>query len=264
MANNGDVSQPSLTKSTGVQIALGTAVWGGVLAVSALANPTVMAFGLGLGVLVMAWGWAGALSLPTPRGTRAVLLLGGFVLIFSVWMREAEPFLMWVPAALAVSMIAALGHQLLRRDGRPRVLESVSGVVLGLAIITASVLTLPLTLTDAGAILVSAAVLAAGLCGTLDLLLRLRWNSPWLLPLNLLFGAGIGAGLGVVADADWSIVLLVGVLSAGVSLAMRSIMLELPSMTSARPQLVLIVTSVMIVGPLPYAVGRVLVPGALP
>lgn len=264
MTNNGGVSEPTLTKSTGLQIAIGTAVWGALLAVSALAGPTFLALTLGLGVLVMAWGWAGASSLPTPRGTRGVLLLGGAVLIYSVWTREEHPYLLWVPAALSVSMIAALGHQLLRRDGRPRVVESVSGVVLGLVIITASVLMLPLTLTEEGAVVVAAAAVAAGLCGGVDLLLRLLWKSDWTVPILLALGGAIGAGVGYLGDADWTATLLVGVLAAGVSHSMRSVLVGLPTMSTARPKLVLIVTSVMIIGPLPYAVGRVLVPDALP
>ncbi|UJH69632.1 hypothetical protein [Ornithinimicrobium sp. INDO-MA30-4] len=53
------MSEPTLTKSTGLQIAIGTAVWGALLAVSALAGPTFLALTLGLGVLVMAWGGLG-------------------------------------------------------------------------------------------------------------------------------------------------------------------------------------------------------------
>ena len=72
-----------------------------------------------------------------------VLLLGGLALVLAVAVQQGRPWLLWVPVALSVAMIAAFVHQVFRKDGRPRVVESVSSVVLAVGLLTCGVLLVP-------------------------------------------------------------------------------------------------------------------------
>lgn len=250
-------------ESATVHVALGSlgAAW--LIGISAMAGPWLVAGALGVLVAVLAWGWAGTLGLPTPRGTLGVLLVGGATIVLSVGLRAEPPWLTWLPAALAVAMIVAFGHQLLRRDGRPRVVESVTSVVLGLALVTSAALTVPLSRTEPGALLIAAAMAAAGLSAISDLAGRWPAVRPWTVPASLLMGGAAGLGLALLGGQPWPGYLLVGVAAGGVSHAMRAVFSVLPTLAHARPRLVAALASVLVVGVIPYVVAGLLLPAAL-
>lgn len=234
------------------------------LGTAAAASPGLLAVAVAACAAVVAWGWAGALALPTPRGTFVVLGLGGVALVGAVIARDLAPWLGWVPAALAVSMIAAFGHQLLRRDGRPRVVESVSAVVLALALVGTGVLLVPTSRTAAGIALVLAALAAAAASALTDVLGAVAAVRPWLTPVALLAGAGAAAGVALVLGAPVLIWVLAGVASAALSHAARRVLSPLPTMAHPRPRLVSAVVSVLVVGLVPYLMALTFVPEALP
>lgn len=256
-------SSRSLTTATShVVVGVLGAAW--VIGLTGLVGPGLLAVALACAIAVVAWGWAGTLGLPTPRGTLAVLLTGGTAVLLSVALRQESPWLTWLPAALAVSMIAAFLHQLLRRDGRPRVAESVSSVVLGLAVLTSAVFLIPLSRTDAGSMLIVAGVGAAAVSAVTDLVGRWESLRPWTAPLALAVGGAVGALVALAAGQPWSALLLVGVASAGVSHATRRVFEVLPTLAHARPRLVAALASVLVVGVVPYAVASTLLSRALP
>jgi hypothetical protein len=250
------------TATSHVVVGVLGAAW--VLGVTGLAGPVLLAVALGCATVVVAWGWAGTLGLPTPRGTVGVLLVGGAAVLLSVALRQESPWLTWLPAALAVSMIAAFLHQLLRRDGRPRVTESVSSVVLGLAVLTSAVFLVPLARTDAGSALIIAAVGAAAVSAVTDLLGRSPRLRPWTPPLALAAGGALGALVAALAGQPWVPLLLVGVACGGVSHAVRAVFAVLPTLAHARPRLVAALSSVLVVGVVPYVVASALLAAALP
>lgn len=245
-------------------LAVGTVATAWVIGVSGLVGPTLVAVSLGLAVVLLAWGWAGALALPTPRGTVAVLLLGGAAIVLSVALRAEPPWLTWLPAALAVSMIFAFGHQLLRRDGRPRVTDSVTSVLFGLAVLTSGIFAIPLSRTDPGSAVLVAAVAAAAASSVTDVAGVRAALRPWTAPAALLAGGAAGLLTAVATGHPWSVLLLVGVASGAVSHVVRSVFGTLPPLAHARPQLVASLTSVLIVLVLPYVVALALLPEALP
>lgn len=249
--------------SATAHVALGTlgAAW--VIGIAAMVGPWLVAPALAALVAILAWGWAGTLGLPTPRGTLAVLLVGGAAIVASVGLRADPPWLTWLPAALAVAMISAFLHQLLRRDGRPRVVESVSSVVLGLTLMASAALTIPLSRTEPGATLVAAAMTAAGLSAVGDLAGRWPPARSWTVPGSLLVGGGAGVAIAVLTGQSWVALLLTGVACGGVSHAMRSVFAVLPTLAHARPRLVAALASVLVVGVVPYAVAGALLPAAL-
>src|SRR5690625_6676527 len=83
-------------------------------------------------IMAVAVGWPWLIALPTPRTSSVVLALCGFGAVVSVVIMDVEPLLKWLPAALGGAVVIAFVHQLLRRDGRPRLVEAVSGMVAGM------------------------------------------------------------------------------------------------------------------------------------
>lgn len=260
---------PLLTPSS--QVTAMVLVASVVLALTAVADPRLLAFGVWAAAMGVAWGWAGTLGLPSPRGSTAVLTLGAVVMVLAVVGRTDPPWLTWLPAAIGTSMIAALVHQLLRRDGRPRLVESVTGVALALGVLASGAMLVPVSRVATG--LVVAAMAAAAASAALDLLGRWRRVRPWLVP-----GSMVAGGLAAVAvtagwDAlgwptsggaglGWPTVLLVGAGVGAVGHASRAVLSVLPTVVHLRPQLVSALTSVLLSGVVAYAVARVLLPEA--
>jgi hypothetical protein len=106
-----------------------------LLAVAAAAGTAALVAALLLAVVAVASGWATLLSLPTPRGSTAVIALGGAVAIAVAAMTDSPPYLRWLPSVLAITVLVEFGHQLFRRDMRPRLVESVTGVVSGVVVV---------------------------------------------------------------------------------------------------------------------------------
>lgn len=247
--------------STAPFVALGVLGAALLLAVAAAASPQTLAVALALCVVVLAWGWAGMLGLPTPRGTAVVVLVGGLALVGAVLLPGA--LLEWLPAALALAMIASFVHQLLRSDGRPRVVESVSSVVLAVAVVSGGVLLVPVSRTVEGIALLLAALAAAVASAGSDLLGAVPALRGWLTPLALLAGGAAACLVALLTAAPLGTWLLLGVASAAVSHAVRAVLVPLPTLAHPRPRLVTAVVSVLVVGLVPYLVAVAFVPQAL-
>lgn len=233
-----------------------------VLAVSAFASPDVLALAIFVAGLVLAWGWAGMLALPAPRGTSVVLLISAIALTLSVGLDDQRPWLTWVPVALAISVLVAFLHQLLRVDGRPRIVESVSSIVFALGLLACAVLLVPLANTEAGVALVAGTVAGAAASAVTDIFGRWRPMRVWLAPLALAGGGAAAVLVASLMGQQWSTFLLAGVLAGAASHAVRSVLCGLPTMAHARPRLVMALTSLLVTGPVAYGVALVLLPQA--
>ena len=234
-----------------------------VLGAAALSSPLVLGVALAACAVVLAWGWAGMLNLPTPRGTVGTIVVGGLALVASVVTRDSSPWLTWVPAALALAMIAAFTHQLFRRDGRPRVVESVSAVVLALSLLACGVLLVPPSGSAEGVALVLGAMAAAVASSLTDLLGRWGSLEQWLTAASLVAGGAAGVVVALAVAAPWTTWLLVGVAAAALSHAVRRVLSGLPTMAHARPRLVSAIASVLVTGLVPYLVALAFLPAAL-
>jgi hypothetical protein len=231
-----------------------------LIALSGYADPSLVALSVALGGLVLAWGWPGLLGLPSRRGTTTVLAIATVTCVLASALPTTDPFLRWLPAAVAASLIAAFLHQLLRRDGRPRLTESIAASAAGLAVITSGVAYIPLPRTFGGAEPLAAAMAALGLSAVADLLTGSRRLRPWALPIAMaLGGAGAVAVAAVAGRPQFAAAALVGVLAAAVAHALRRILAVLPSMASARSQLVSGAASVLVCGVVVYVVSRLVV-----
>ncbi|MDO5700206.1 MAG: hypothetical protein Q4P36_01895 [Bowdeniella nasicola] len=177
---------------------------------------------LGVGAAVFAAGWPRLLGVPAQRGSSVVIALTGWAALGSAVLTQMFSYL---PAILAGGVIAAFVHQMLRKDGRPRLVESLSATVAGVIVAvfaagwvttitrflqadarahpnpTALILTAACALTVAcvataftpRAIAGTAATLAAGVLGAL-----LGWIFP---AVGLVAGAALGACLGLLQSS---------------------------------------------------------------
>ena len=165
-----------------------------------------------------------------------MLAIGAVSCVAAAALMRQEPFLEWIPAALAVSLVAAFLHQLLRRDGRPRLTESVAATGAGLAILSIGVAYIPLPRTLGGEQTLAAAMAALAL-GVRRPGARVAPTAPGALPIAMVLG-GVAAAVVSILDGRPmpAPAALIGLLIAGIAHATRRIMAVLPSMASARSQ----------------------------
>lgn len=138
---------------------------GVLLSVAAYAGVGALAAAAVLVVAVLAWGWPMLVDLPSPRGSSTVVGVGGAACVASVALSREEPLLQWLALALAGAVVLEFVHQLARRDGRPRLVECVTGTLAGVVVLASmsSWLALPRTEVQAGGVLLVAVPVAVGL-----------------------------------------------------------------------------------------------------
>ena len=236
----------------------------GLLTISAFAGPALVALAVALAAGVITWGWAGLLGLPSPRGTALVLALGSAALIGTALATSVSPYLQWMPAALAGSLIVAFLHQLARRDGRPRLVESIASNITALAIVLSGATLVVLPRTEPGPWVVAAASGAVAVSAVTDLAGSWHRLSPrfraWLAPVAMLGGGIVATAVIHLSGAvSWGAAALLGVLAAGVSHAVRRVLAMLPAISGARSQLVSASASVLTVGVVVYVEGWLLI-----
>jgi hypothetical protein len=229
----------------------------GLLTISAFAGPVLVAVSVALAAGVIAWGWSGLLGLPSPRGTAFVLASGSAAAIGTVLATNSDPFLTWMPAALAGSMIIAFLHQLARRDGRPRLVESVASTITAIAIVVSGASFVALPRTPQGAWVVALGATGVAVSALTDMVGGSRRLRAWLLPLAMLAGGAAAIVVGVtLGGVGWGPSALLGVLAAGISHSIRRALAMLPAISGPRSQLVSAGASVLTGGVVVYVVGR--------
>jgi hypothetical protein len=164
-----------------------------LLALAGYAGSTVLLGAAALVVLVVAIGWPVLLQLPDVRGTSLVIVLTGWAAVGVAWLSagDARPLATFA-IVVAFAVLAAFAHELIRRDGRPRLVESVTGTLSGqvAAVLAAGWVLLPDSAPGvAGVVVAAAAAGAARLVTGLPLPGRL---SGWV-------SLGLGAVAGTVA-----------------------------------------------------------------
>ena len=85
-------------------------------------------------VVAFAAGWAPLLGLPAPGGTFFVVLLPGLGALAAVHVTTTEPWLRYLPLVLAMGLLLSFTNELLRGDGRTRLVESLVGGVSGVVV----------------------------------------------------------------------------------------------------------------------------------
>src|SRR6185437_9031703 len=141
-----------------------------VLALAAYAGSPTLGGAVLLVSALLVWGWPVLLDLPAPRGTVAALGLAALMGDGAVVLTTSEPLLQWLALAVAGGVLTTFAHQLLRTDGRPRLVESLSGEVMAVALLACAAALVALPRTKGGADTVLALGAAAGAAAIIELL----------------------------------------------------------------------------------------------
>ena len=220
---------------------------------------------LALPMVLLAVGWVPLLRLPSPRGTTVVQLVA-VVLLLAPAALSPRTTLERLPGFVALSMIASFVHQLVRRDARPRLVESVSAVAAGVALLSSAACLVPLVVTAAGQDAVAVVMAATAAATVADVGLGRR-------PRGAVAASCAVASVVLGALAAWGIhalvgssplpgVTLAGALAGGVSYAVRQIQSVLPSLWGRRAQIASAAGSVLTTGVVAY--GLALAAGVVP
>jgi hypothetical protein len=228
----------------------------GLLAVAAHAGSTLLAGAVALAVLAVALGWGVLLEVEQARVTSAgVIAVSGLAAtgLATVTTTRTQPLAAFA-GLVAGCVLLAFAHQLVRRDGRASLVESITGTLSGqvIAVLGAGWLLLPNTrLGLEGLTVAAAAVAASSLVVGMPIERSLRgWAA---------FAAGTVVAIvsaAVVASGDLVATALVGVAVAAVG-AGTSLLLQ--SQDGARTPLGLLAAAaapVSAVGTVAYAVAR--------
>lgn len=207
--------------------------------------------------LLLALGWPALAGLPFKPGSAAVVALGGVGAVVVVHLTDTQPYLRDLPVVFAAAILLAFLNELLRRDGRTRLVESVSGTVAGTLVAVAAAGWVAIGRTPGGEPIVVVGALALAV-GSVVVALHLQ---PWVGALvTAAAAAGAGALGGLLLPAiDPLAGALLG-LSVGVLVAtLHALFDQLPSLQKRWPSLAAVTLPVTVTGILVYVVGRVLV-----
>ena len=234
-----------------------TAVVAALLALAAWLGEVPLVVLTGLLALVVAVGWPPLVDAPARRGAAVLIALGGLGGLVAVVLTSGEPFLRNVPEVLAGSVLLAFVHELVRRDGRERLVESVAGVVSGILVATSAAGWVGAMRTDGGTSLVVTGAVALAVVSAVSAAPLLGW-------LGALVTAAAGVGAGAAAAAGLPDVAtlpgaLVG-LAVGVLVATLHRLFDgLATARPRRPAAAAAVLPVAVTGVVVHVVGRVLV-----
>jgi hypothetical protein len=241
---------------TAVLGALASVALAALIAVAAwTATPLLLAAAVGLAVLVLALGWGSLLDLPAPRGSAVVISViglagAGVALQADAMTRPLAPF----AALMALAVLLAFAHELLRRHGRPHLVESVTGTLSGQAIVLigGGWVMLPSTKLGLTAVTTAVGCVLGARVGAL-LPVPARWVGWVALAGGLV--AGVFAGV-MVTPAR---VLPVALLALGVSCVVAGLdrlLLRLPTARGAAGMLAAAAAPVLAVGTVAYVLTR--------
>lgn len=221
------------------------------VAVGTVGGALALAVVVGLLALVMAWGWPRLLEAPAAKGSSVVLAVGAVGMSTVLAVSPREDGLRWLASALAIGLMIVFLHELVRRDGRPRLTESVGIALFGFAIFASGTFFAEAVEHTGGRAVVDAAVAGVAVGMIVDLVLHRRpATTDWSLPLGMALAGAAGAALTTVSDAPMSAGILAAVLASGLSHALRRL---IGPGFETRQQVALGVASVLLVGAVPYA-----------
>ncbi|WP_432512039.1 hypothetical protein [Kineococcus sp. SYSU DK001] len=247
----------------------------GLLGLASFGGPWVLLPAVVLVGALVAVGWPDLLDLPARRGTTALLVLvtvaaavatTAAVLTARSRGTEIAGVLGHAPAVAALALLAAFAHQLLRRDGRPRLVESVTAAVAGQAVVVLGSAWIAVPSTYAGATL--APVVLAALVATAAVSAT-TWPLRVVGPVNLLVGGAAGwlagvavvvlGGGGIVSEGRWAVAGIVAGAGAGVLVsAWRALSSRLPAARTVPAALAVAAAPLALAGAGAYLVGRLL------
>ena len=251
---------PSIVTQRRPLLVLATVAVAVLLGVAARADDAILAAAVAWAGVVLAWGWPHLLGSSSRMGSSLAVGFGAIAGPVTVALTPDEPYLRHVPAVVAASLVGMFLHQLLRRDGRPRLVTSVAVTAAGLAVVTTGVLWLPLGRTWGGPALVVAACAGIALGALADLAAPVERVRAWMMPMTMVLGA-VGGALAALAQGHprIQVAILPGMICSAVAHAVRRLLATMPAVTSVRGQASAASASVLLPAVVTYVVGRLLV-----
>lgn len=207
--------------------------------------------------LTFAVGWPLLLTLPNPLGSGTVIALSGVGTVLAAYATRGQPLLRDVPIVLALAVLFAFVNELARQDGRFRLVESVTGTVTGVLVVTAAAGWVAAGRSPGGtSLVISGAVTLAVAAGVSAVPLRGWTGASVTTVAGVLAGVAVGGAMPVVGlPAGAALGLATGLLVA----ALHALMEDVPALARRWPALAAVVLPVLVSGILVYVVGRVVV-----
>ncbi len=207
--------------------------------------------------LAFAVGWPSLASLPFRPGSAAVIAIGGVGAVLAVHGVADQPYLRYLPVVFATSILLAFVNELLRRDGRVRMVESVAGTVTGTLLAVSVAGWVAIGRTPGGEPIVVVGALALAVGSALVALPLSSWRAA-LVTTAAATAAGVLSTL-LLPDIDLLAGLVLGA-AVGVLVSSLHVLFDaLDSLADRLPSVAAVVLPVTVTGILVYVVGRVLV-----
>jgi hypothetical protein len=230
-----------------------TVLLAALLVLALLADPVLLAAGLAWAGIVVAWGWPALHGSSSRFGSSLAIGVTAVLAPAAAALPGDEPYLRLVPVTLVVGLAVMFVHQMVRRDGRPRLTESIAVTSLGIAVVTMGTAWMPLSRGHRATEVAIAGFAAVAVSALADLAAGANRLRPWMLPLAMLLGgAGAVVAALVMGAPDPAPAALVGFLSGAVSHATRRMLTVLPAIASVRGQLSSAAAGVLVPGIVAY------------
>ncbi len=216
---------------------------------------------LAIGIVIFAMGWPRLLAVPARYGAAIVIAGSGLAALIAVATTgHMEPLAL----VMAGGVIGSFVHQMMRSDGRPRLVESVSATTAGvvaavgsagwIAIITRPNLPLAGQHPRPTALIVLAACILA--VAALAVALTPQWLTWSLVPI---LGAVLGGGLGAIfPTVGWIAGTSLGFCLAVFTVGLHVLFDIFPASRRIRPALAAALLPVLASGVIVYTIARVI------
>ena len=207
-------------------------------------------------VVLVALGWPSLLRLPAAGSTRVVVAICGAGGVAATYFTQGEPVLRHLPTVLAGAVVLSFIAQMLRRDGRPQLTESVSGTVAGVAAIATSGW-IAAARSDAGVTLVVTSAVALAVAAAVSALPVRGWVALGISAVAAVLVGGAVATL--LPDIDTVSGLWCGLVAGVVVGALHLLLERLPARGARLAGLTAAAMPVAVCGIFVFVVGRMVI-----
>ncbi|WP_148043264.1 hypothetical protein [Flexivirga caeni] len=215
-------SEPSARPTVFSLPVVGGVVAAALVILGAYAGHDVSAYAVLAAGLAFAWGWPLLLGLPRPTGTSVVLAAAAVgmagVVVFSGSDHDGMDA---ISVVLAIGLVLAFLHELVRTDGRSSLTLSLAGCALGLVVLASGMFSAGAAPYNQGDAAVAVAIGAPALGLIADCLLPARHEHEWSIPVSLLVGVVLGLAMSLDTGGSWNALLLTGLVAGLVGVALR-------------------------------------------
>ncbi|GAA1255403.1 hypothetical protein GCM10009633_29040 [Janibacter melonis] len=194
-------------------------------------------------------------AVPAPRSSASVIVATGIGLAVSRAATDTEPLLEVAPVAAGIGIVLMCLVPLVHARARAQLTPWLTATAMGIAVALCGIV-LTIVESDERAPVVVAGV-AVAVSALVDLALERPRLHVWMLPVAMVAGGAAGLLVELVVSGEvllWAV--LVGVLSAGVALAVRRLVSRQQALEHPVAALAAGATSVLVVGPVVLTLAR--------